>query len=183
MNNKGFTILESVISIGIFSFVCVSVLGLISISNKSSEKNEDFMIASSLVSEGIEVLTTLRDNNFLNNLTYTTSILNSDRSFVPIFNNVNNTWSLSFGNDNNTETINSCISSTTNSCRVYKSTSGGYYVQSRNNANNDLVATKFYRLLTLQTGTGYFKIISTVLWNDYGVNKTISSEKNLYNWK
>lgn len=182
-NVKGFTILELMVSIAIFSIVCVSVLELVNLSNRSNNKSEKTNIATDLASEGIEVITYMRDNNFLNNRTYTSGILNSDRNFIIIFNRTNNTWSINFGNDNNRETITSCSTSATNSCSVYKSQTLNYYTQARNNTNTDLIKTEFYRLIQLQSNTGRINITSTVLWKENGINKTISLEKNLWNWK
>lgn len=182
-SNRGFTILELMVSIAIFSVVCVSVLGLVNMSNVSNNKSEKSNIAVDFASEGIEVITYMRDNNFLNNRTYTSGILTYDRNFIVIFNNSNNTWSINFGNDNNRETINSCSASTNNSCAIYKSQSRGFYTQSRRNTNPDLINTGFYRLIRLQSYNGYIKVTSTVLWKDGNINKTVSLEKNLWNWK
>lgn len=183
INKKGFTVLELMVSVVIFAVVCVSVLELVNSSMKLSSKNNKTDVATDLASEAIEVITTMRDNNFLNNRTYTSGILNSDRNFIIIFNNTNNSWTINYGNDNNRETINSCSTSSTNSCKVYRSNSRGFYTQARNNNNSDLIPTEFYRLIRLQNYTNYIKITSTVLWKEGNINKTISLEKNLWNWK
>lgn len=182
-SNNGFTILELMVSIAIFSVVCVSVLGLVNMSNVSNNRSENSFVATDLASEGIEVVTYMRDNNFLNNRTYTSGILGSDRNFIIVFNDDNNTWSIDFGNDNNRESINSCSTSVSNSCAIYKSQSNGFYTQSRRNTNPDLINTGFYRLIRLQSYNGYIKITSTVLWKEKDISKTISLEKNLWNWK
>jgi len=181
-NVKGFTILELMVSIAIFSVVCVSVLELVNLSNRSNNKSDKSNIATDLASEGIEIVTYMRDNNFLNNRTYTSGILGSDRSFILVFNNINNTWTIDFGNDNNTESINSCSTSTNNSCAIYKSQSLEYYTQSRNNINSDLIKTDFYRLIEVQSYANNIKVTSTVLFKDGNENKIITLEKDLWNW-
>ncbi len=182
-SQKGFTILELMVSIAIFSVVCVSILELVSISSKSNEKNEKTNMATDFASEAIEVVTYMRDNNFLNNRTYTSGILKSDTTFIVLFNSVNDTWDLNFGNDNNSETITSCSTSTNNSCAVYLDKTNNSYTQSRTTPTLDFVNTGFYRLVKVQPFPGYIKIISSVLWKESGVDKIISLEKNLWDWK
>lgn len=182
INKKGFTVLELMVSIVIFSIVCVSVLELVGSTMKLGDKNHKIDTATDLASEAIEVVTMMRDNNFLNNRNYSYGIIGFDTTSVLRFNNVNNSWSLDFGNDNNSENINSCQNSLNNSCAVYKSQSMNYYTQSRNNSNYDLIPSGFFRLIKIQPFENYFKITVTVSWKDSNTNKTIELEKNLWNW-
>lgn len=182
-NIKGFTILELVVSIAIFSTVVVTVLGLVNSSNRAKNKSYYSVIAANLASEAIEVITSVRDNNFLNNRSYYNGIYNyNDNNFILIFNNTNNTWSFDRGSDNNSETITSCANSNNNSCAVYKHKTLNYYTQARNNYNSNLEKTKFYRLIRVQSYNDYIRITSSVLWIDGGVNNTVTLVKDLYNW-
>lgn len=183
-SKKGFTILELIVSISIFSVVCVSVFGLINITNIFNNKNKNLDIASDLASEAIEVVTYFRDNNFLNNRNYNYGIFNYDRSFIIVFDNMNNNWSIDFGSDNNTENINSCSNSNINSCVVYKNKIYSYYTQSRSVLNENFIDTGFYRLINIYPYSDYIKIIVSVLWKENNNNnKIITIEKNLWNWK
>lgn len=182
INKKGFTIIEILVSVGIFSLAIVSIVSIFNFLNRSNFSLDNRYLANNLASEGIEISTYIRDNNFLNNRSYLTGLNSgSDETFIILFDNLNKNYIFDFGPNN--ENINSCSTSLNNSCRVYKSDLYDTYTQSRNNVNTDLKPTNFYRLIRAQRFTGRLKIISTVLWKENNQNNIITLEKDLWDWK
>jgi prepilin-type N-terminal cleavage/methylation domain-containing protein len=182
LNKKGFTILELLMSIAIFSIAIVSILSVVNINLRADKNYNNSYMANNFAIEGIEILTYLRDNNFLNKDNYLNDISNYDRTAILVFDNITNTWQLDFGNDNNSENINICSTNTNNSCEILKSQNFGFYTQKRLNTNLDLKPTGFYRLITINTLSGRLKIQSTVMWTEKGFKKYINLEKDLWDW-
>ena len=62
---RGFTVIETLISVFIFTVVLASYMSLVSSSIASSKENSLSVIARNLSVEGIELVENLRDTNFL----------------------------------------------------------------------------------------------------------------------
>ena len=72
MENKyqnGFTLLETIVAVGLITVGLISALALISSSLFYVSSIEDRLIAANLAGEGIEIVRNIRDNNWLQNPT------------------------------------------------------------------------------------------------------------------
>lgn len=175
MNKKGYTILELLVSMGIFSMAIIAIIGLMIFNNKINNNNEMSITGAYLAKEGIEVVTYLRDNNFLNNRNYSYNFYNSrNKDFILIFNG--NNWNIDYGPAN--ESIESCCLSQNNSCAVFKT--NNYYTQSRTQTGEK---TEYCRLISINQESGYLDIKSKVLYKDGKNNNIIELDKRLYDWK
>lgn len=64
MNNKGFTLVEVIVALGIISFVSVGVMFGISLSLSSAAKIKNDLIAANLSQEGLEIVRGIRDRDW-----------------------------------------------------------------------------------------------------------------------
>ncbi len=65
--NKGFTLMEVIVAVGVIITALVTIIGLISFSISGIRLNKSKTIAFGLAQEGLEVVKNIRDNNWLNN--------------------------------------------------------------------------------------------------------------------
>ena len=63
--NKGFSLMELILSIGIISTVLTGAISLISMSFSTAQIGKSRVIALGLVQEGLEIARNIRDNNWL----------------------------------------------------------------------------------------------------------------------
>lgn len=168
--NKGFTIVETLIAISIFSVSLVSLIGLLSqgLSNSGYAKNK--IIAEYLAQEGVEYVRNMRDYYMLfpNNGNFT--------DFVSALNSC--TSSNTCGIDPNVAPPTIFLCSAHNQCKIYINDTSGYY-------NTDSVgsSTGFVRTIQMTPiNTNEVKISSTVSWVQKSGNFKVSFSENLFNW-
>ena len=82
--NKGFTLVEVIVSLGIISFVLVSVISAMSLSLTSAARSENNLIAANLAQEGLEIVRNLRDKDWHSGLGFGFSLPNG--SFLAAWN-------------------------------------------------------------------------------------------------
>lgn len=66
-NKKGFSLLESILSVFLVSMGLVVAIKLLTLGVSQSMKNRDQFIASLLAQEGVELVRNIRDNNWVDN--------------------------------------------------------------------------------------------------------------------
>lgn len=64
MKNRGFTLIEVIVAIGIISFVVVGAISGISLSLSSAARIKNNLIAASLAQEGLEIVRSIRDRDW-----------------------------------------------------------------------------------------------------------------------
>lgn len=162
-NNNGFTLLETIVAVGLIVVGLISALGLITTSLFYVSNIQDRLVAANLAAEGIEVVRNIRDSNWLQNPTDRTkwnlNLSNGDYQIA-----YNSVPPLSFYNDSNLLQLNS-------STGLYNYIAGA--------------STPYKRKVSIvNLSNGYeMQVISTVTWQRRGVTYSSSAEDYLFNWK
>ena len=85
-NNKGFTLLETIVATGVIVGGIVPLLTLMNNSLVLSFSSQDRLIAANLAAEGIEVIRNIRDNNRLQSLLWNNGL--SDGNYNVSYNSL-----------------------------------------------------------------------------------------------
>lgn len=154
--NKGFTLIEVVVSIFILTVGIVTVVGLITTSAQAIQVVKDSVLAAQLSQEGIEVVRAIRNTNWIQNQAY-------DAGLAP------GSYCVNYN------------STSTDSCAdfsIYFDAATGY------THNSGGQATPFSRKIDVATTTDaenveYIEVRSTVDWD----SRSIVTETHLYDWR
>lgn len=153
---KGFTLLETIVAVGVIIIGLIAALVLINSSLFYVFLIKDRLAAAHLNSEGLEVARNIRDNNWLQNLAWNNGLSDGD------YNIVYNSLSLSPYAD----------------AELLIDASSGLYNYSSGSPSG------FKRKISIANLSSYeLRIISAVTWQRKGINYTNSAEDHLFNWK
>lgn len=158
INQSGFTLIETMISVLIFGLVLSAVSGLLNSNLSGAVLIKNNFVASSLIQEGMEVVRSIRDNEWHNSQAFGTSITDG------VYNVQWNSISLMAYDP-------SRYLKKDDSTGLFSYDSGG--------------VTIFKRSVTITTVAPNVekKIVVDVFWSERGRNKTISAEEHLFNWR
>jgi len=163
---KGFSIIEVVVAIGIVTVGLFSVMMLMNQNTQVQVVNKNNLIASMLAQEGLELVRNMRDMNWLdpadpgwdNNIT-----LDGDYTID------NNGGSIEI--DSGPDAI--------GAAQLYLDANGLYVHENIGNTE-----TLFYRLITVDdTNPPYLEISSHVRWSRMGNNYDYIADTVLYDWR
>lgn len=176
-NSKGFTLVETLIAISIFT---ISILGMISIlSNGITDTNyaKDKIIATYLAQEGIEFVRNIRDDSVLYNTTNSgwSDFLNRTNNCIPIGIDV---LGCSMKDDlSTTDNFASCADFS--NCELYINTGTNKYSSDPQSGDD----SGFSRIITLTSGVSPNKvtITSSVSWMQKSGRQTVSFTEDLFN--
>lgn len=155
-NNKGFTLLETIVAVGVIMIGLMAVLVLANNSLSFVSLIKDRLVAVNLTSEGLEVARNIRDNNWLQSLAWNSGLANGD------YNITYNSLSLSPYADT----------------ELLVNTSNGLYNYTSGSPSG------FKRKISIANLSVYeLRIVATVTWQRKGVSYTSSAEEHLFNWK
>lgn len=76
--NRGFTLIEVIVSVAIISLVSVSAMYAISLSLSSAVRIKNNLIAANLAQEGLEIVRNIRDNDRHSGSAFGASLANGD---------------------------------------------------------------------------------------------------------
>ncbi|MFC1700752.1 prepilin-type N-terminal cleavage/methylation domain-containing protein [Patescibacteria group bacterium] len=160
--NKGFTLMEVIIAIGVISVGSIGLLALMDFSIRANSISSNRLIASNLAQEGIEVIRFNRDHAADWDAWY--SGFNDGDYRVGIQTVSPYTWSLEFNPA---------------SYRLYYNNVSGLY--NHIGAGN---ASIFTRKIIVNTLSATEKqIIADIQWSERGKNHSLIIEDRLHNWK
>lgn len=152
---KGFTLLETIVAVGLIVVGLVSALALITTSLFYVSNIQDRLAAANLMAEGLEVTRNIRDNNWLQSLAWNNGLADGDYQVA-----YDSTALSSFSGS----------PLLLDSNGIYNYTSG--------------TATSYVRKISISNLSSYeLQVISTVTWQRKGINYTNSAEGHLFNWK
>ena len=156
LDNKGFTLLETIVAIGVITIGAVSALALINISLFYVSNIQDRLVAANLAGEGIELTRNFRDNNWLQNLSWNNGLADGDYQAAY---------------DSTSLVIYSGLPLLFNN-------GTGYY-----NYTSGIITPYIRKISVLNVSDYELRIISTVTWQRKGNTYTTSVEDHLFNWK
>ncbi len=155
-NNKGFTLLETIVAVGVIMVGLIAVLVLINGSLFYVSLIKDRLTVAYLNSEGLEVVRNIRDNHWLQNLAWNNGLSDGDYNIA----------------------YNSLSPSPYADTELLLDASSGLYNYSSGSPSG------FKRKISIANLSSYeLRVISAVTWQRKGVNYTNSAEEHLFNWK
>jgi len=156
--NKGFTLIEAMVALVLVTLAVGPLLVLSTTTVNVASRIENNLIAANLAQEGIEVVRNIRDTNWINDLAFDNNLPTG-------------TWRIEW------RTVSGGLL-TLGSNPVLKKDSGLYNYSSGAN-------TIFRRTLSIsRPNSGELILTSTVTWvGRGGINKTVSAESHLFDWR
>jgi len=156
--NKGFTLIEAMVALVLVTLAMGPVFILATSSVNVASRIEHNLIASNLAQEGIEVIRNIRDTNWLNGVDFDNNLPAG-------------AWRIEW------DTIGGGLMAV-GSNPVLKKNNGLYNYSTGTN-------TVFRRTITIsKPNSGELILISSVAWIERGnINKTVSAESHLFDWK
>ena len=159
--DSGFTILETIVAVGLIAVGLVAALALISTSLFYVSNIQNRLIAANLMAEGIETVRNIRDNNWLQNQPWNNGLANGDYQTAC---QLPSCGSILF-------------SSYSGNPLLYDSNTGLYNYGSG-------TATSFVRKISITNLSSYeIQVVSMVSWQRGKINYSDSAEEHLFNWK
>ena len=152
---NGFTLIETIVAVGIIVIGLVSALTLITNSLFYVSNIGDRLIAANLTAEGLEVARNIRDNNWIANLSWDNGLANGDYQA-----SYNSTALLPYSGS----------AFLIDGVGLYNYSSGA--------------VTSYVRKISISNLSSYeIRVISAVTWQRRGITYSSSAESHLFNWK
>jgi len=157
-NKAGIMLIESLFAVFIVGIVFISFLTVLTRVYNVEFSKRDYVIATNLAQEGIEIVRNIRDNNW--------KLLNVDGFSSPF---PSGSYCVDY-----LGTSSSCAS------KLYKKTNAGFYGYSSSNA----IISRFSRNIVISGGGDSRTVISTVTWRSPGtmIDTKIIESDILYAW-
>ena len=160
--NRGFSLIEVVVSATIFIVAMLGVTALISLNIVNAALLRNRLIAANLAQEGIEIVRNIRDNNFLA----------PEDPPVPWDQNLNNgDWRVAY----DSQTL---LSWNNQPLRFHSSS--GLFDYNPSGGEGSI----FRRTINIQRiNSNEIRVTSTTRWEERGRNFFLEAEHHLFNWK
>lgn len=155
-SSEGFTLVEVLVSVFILSVALGAITFILTVNNNIGNLVRDNYIANNLVQEGMEVTRNIRDRDWF--------LGNAFGASLP-----NGTWQVQWDS----------TALSANSGSFLKIDGSGFYNYT---SGTD---TPFKRTVTISSGQSADEkaVVVTITWQERGVNKMLSAEDHLFNWK
>lgn len=160
--NKGFSLAEVVIALGILTFGLVGIASLLLQNMQVENLTKNYLIASMLAQEGVEIVRNIRDENWV--------LFQDWLVDLPA-----GTFALDYeGRDSINSTPNTVGDADT---RLYLNGSSFY------SHTSSLRPTAFYRLMTITVYEDYILVSADVMWSGRFGERHYIIETTLFNWR
>jgi type II secretory pathway pseudopilin PulG len=162
--NKGFSLMEIIIAIGVIITALVGSVALISYSISSTRLSRSRITAQGLAQEGLEIVRNIRDNNWL------------------AFKRKASDWRDGLLEGNWRVEYDKLQLLPDASSTLMLDPSGFYFYQDQGIRTGSVV-TPFQRRVGIEyIGDNQIKATSEIIWQEYGRNNSLKVETRLYNW-
>jgi hypothetical protein len=168
-NKKGFSLLDVMMALGV---VTLGLMGIISLATQNIQEqstNKNYLTASMLAQEGLELARNVRDTNFLNGGVWDNGLVGEDVTATSTF-TIDPNFPISINNIPNLISDALCI--------IYFNSTSNRYTHDSSGAQ----ATIFRRLVTVVDHANYIEVIATVEWTERGQTHSYEAATNLYDW-
>jgi prepilin-type N-terminal cleavage/methylation domain-containing protein len=165
-NNNGFTLIEVLMAMAIISIGLLGVIALVNQNLNANVVNKNYLVASMLAQEGLELVRNRRDANWINSAPHWYDGLADGLEGIDIFAidpsglfAVNNIYD----------------------ARLYRDGDGFFVHQSAGNSE-----TVFFRLITIDDSNlanGYLLVISELRWSSKSGESSYIADTMLYDWR
>lgn len=177
---RGFTIIETLVALAIFTFSIVGLIVITSqgIADTNFAKNK--FVASYLAQEGIEMVRNVRDTNALAGAAWEDTF--QQNALTGLSGCFATAQSTGCDIDADTFAIDSCSASSRNGCGPlrYDIATGAYILNSRNVA---VPESPFSRVIALRTvSANEVEITSTVAWSQGTTSRSVTVVETLADW-
>ncbi|MCK4539938.1 prepilin-type N-terminal cleavage/methylation domain-containing protein [Candidatus Parcubacteria bacterium] len=176
INNKGFSLLEASIVMGVVSIGVLGVFSLVLQNIQAQKVSKNILVASMLAQEGLELARNIRDDNWIAN-----PVVDWD-SYIKGW--ADDDFSVDY-----TMTFKDANGIGDAKAELYKDSANNFYTHTTTGGNTK---TMYSRLIDV-TGVDasdpfdgiidYYKVKSHVQWRDGDVLKDYIAETYLYNWR
>ncbi len=194
INKQGQGLLEAIIAT---SIIVVGISGVMSLSGSNlvaSNISTQELLAINLAREGVEIITNIRDSNYLDNSLSWDNGLNSggnNDDGILEYNDATNTWSVDFLSNNTTFADSGTIMYLDPNTKMYRQNStivsGWEPTQYKRLVNiNRICDTDVTDYVDNQQCSGStvgYRILSEVEWSDRGNTRSVTIEKRIFNWR
>ena len=160
---KGLTLVEAIVALVVLSFGLIPALAVLSSSVRISSLIENNLIAASLAQEGVEVMRSLRDENWFRNL--------------PFDSGLQGNWLVQWDTNGTTRPPQPVGS---NPPLKFDSATGRYNYSIGLDTNFKRAVSV---VLTADPCACKLVVVSRVEWTQQGRTRTINVESQLFNWK
>jgi prepilin-type N-terminal cleavage/methylation domain-containing protein len=168
-NKKGFSLLEVMLALGVITIGLTGVSSLVLQNIQVQEVNKNYLVASMLAQEGLELVRNVRDTNFLK--------ADSGYSWKNGIGPLGNTKDIVHGGSYAIDydlSIQNAASMDVDQTKLYINT--GKYTHSGGNA------TPYRRLIKVIDNSDYVEVQANVQWSERGRKHNYLAVANLYNW-
>jgi type II secretory pathway pseudopilin PulG len=180
---NGFSLTEIIIVVGVFSATITAIYSLVMRNIYVQKHNRDYLAASLLAQEALEMSRNVRDKNWLievGNPGAFDSLVN-DGDFIIDY-HVSDEVPPKVLVDSTVDDDGVADDITDDNCRLYINDSGFF------DHNNTGEPTKFYRMVKVSDNTGvannpHIEITAHVQWWDSGVSREYAASTQLYDWR
>lgn len=156
LNNSGFTLLETIVAVGLIAIAFVASLNLMTTSFFYVSNIQDRLVAVNLTGEGNEIVRNIRDNNWLQGKAWNSGLADGD-------------YQIAYDSTS--------LSPYSGNPLLFNSGAGLYNYTSGE-------TTPYIRKISIANLSSYeIKIISTVTWQRRNNSYSISAEDHLFNWR
>ena len=185
LNNKGFSILEASVVMGVVSIGLLGVFSLVLQNIQVQKVNKNMLVASMLAQEGLELVRNIRDDNWI------ASPQVAWDSNIAGWNNNDFTvdYTMVMAEVDDTNAAGDIVEEA--GAKLYLVNGGNFYTHDADGGANE--ATAFSRLITAIAVDAswpadgvcdYYKVKSHVQWKgNKGALKDYIAETHLYNWR
>ena len=169
--------MELMVVLTIIVFGLLGVSSLVIQNLQAQSVNKEYLIASMLAQEGLELVRNQRDNNWLDQADDWLLGENGADSDTDLLRD--GSYKIDYRGFANAVNTPDAIDTATNANRLYEDASGYYTTVNTGNA------TPYYRLIhiTGSQGDDFIGASSTVMWENRGNTRTYQVDAILYDWR